>query len=303
MRPIATINGVDVYSDKQTFSVNNSLLTFADGSWCDVTTGEIVKKGAGFISIRNAGQGSVKEEKSSFTKSFPASSLEVRDIEADVEIQPCSGSDIIVTIEGNKSKTEDIQFDMQGNSLVLSSKGAGRCDRNANVFISVIGNGVNIISGRTMFMGGARDADVKVLVEVPISSSIQVVGVQGDVRVGNTDGLFIGSLLGDTSMTVGRVRDTQLSLQGSGDINVYEVNGNLNICIQGSGDVKVSRGIVSILNVSVMGSGDVNFSGTAVDASLSVMGSGDINVQHVQNRPNRSQMGSGSINIRNWKSQ
>lgn len=305
MRPVATINGTDIYSDKQMTGISNSRVTFADGSWCDVATGEVVNKGAGFINIGNAGQKS-SEEKSSFTKSFSASSLEVRDVEADVEIQPCSGSEMVVTIEGKKSGVEGIQTALQGNRLVLSGKSSGRRGSGANVVISgggsisISGSGVNIVAGRSVVMGGKHEADVKVRVQVPVGSGVQVAGVQGNVQVGDTDGSFVGNLLGDTDMTVGKVRDTQLSLQGSGDVRVAEVNGNLTMNIQGSGDINVSRGTVPILNVSVMGSGDADFGGTATDANLSVMGSGDIDVHHVKNRPNRSQMGSGDIDVGNW---
>ena len=253
--------------------------------------------------------GQRSEEKSSFTKSYRASTLEVRDVEADVEIQPGSGSEMVVTITGNKSGVDNIQPTLQqGGRLALSGKSSGRRVSGANVVISVEGDisingrsGVSIVAGRSVVMGGSHaEADVKVRVEVPVGSAVQIAGVQGNVQVGDTNGAFSGSLLGDSNMSVGKVRDAQLSLQGSGDIRVGEVNGNLTMNIQGSGDIDVSRGTVPMLNVNVMGSGDATFGGTATDANLSVMGSGDIGVHHVKNRPNRSQMGSGDIDVRNW---
>ncbi len=304
MGPVATINGIDIHSDKHMSGICNSRVTFTDGSWCDVITGEVVNKGTGFISIGKVAQKS-SEEKSTFTKSYSASSVAVRDVEADVEVQPHFGSEMVITIEGKKSGVEGIQPVLQGNCLVLSGKSIGRRGSGANVVISgggnisISGNGVNIVTGRSVVMGGAHEADVKVRVQVPVGSGVQVAGVQGNVKVGDTDGSFVGNLLGDTDMTVGKVRDAQLSLQGGGDIRVAEVNGNLTMSIQGSGEINVSHGIVSILNVNVMGSGDANFGGTATDANLSVVGSGDIDVRYVRNRPNLSQMGSGDIKVRN----
>lgn len=41
---VATINGKKVYSDKNVSSVRNTKISFSDGSWCDVLTGEVVNE-------------------------------------------------------------------------------------------------------------------------------------------------------------------------------------------------------------------------------------------------------------------
>jgi hypothetical protein len=41
MRRVATINGVEVYSNKRVRSAVNTRVTFVDGSWCDVATGHM----------------------------------------------------------------------------------------------------------------------------------------------------------------------------------------------------------------------------------------------------------------------
>ncbi|MBP7075314.1 MAG: DUF2807 domain-containing protein [Rhabdochlamydiaceae bacterium] len=107
-------------------------------------------------------------------------------------------------------------------------------------------------------------------------------------------------LLGGNDIKAGKVRDAILSVQGSDDVNVGAVNGNLSMNIQESGDIRVHSGSVGMLNVNIMESGDARFNGEATDASLSVMGSGDINVTYVKNKPNKNAMGSGDINVGNW---
>lgn len=310
MRPVASINGIDVFSDKELTGVRNTRVSFADGSWCDIATGEVDNRGPGFIDIGGTGQKS-DEQTSVGPKSYRASMLEVRDIEADVDIQPGKGPDMVVTISGKKSGVDNILVATVDDCLVLSGKSGGRRTSGANVVIS--GSNISIGSGNisrgsirlkmnsvSIGGGGNIEADVKVRVEIPIHSAVKVAGVQGNIKVGDTDGPFTGHLFGDTNMSIGKVRDAQLSLQGSGFIEVLEVNGKLSMCIQGSGDIDVFNGNVQTLNVDVMGSGYAKFNGTATDANLSVMGSGDIKVGHVKNRPNLSQMGSGNIKVANW---
>lgn len=306
MRLVATINGTDVYSDKDMIGVNNSRIDFSDGSWCDVATGQVVNNGPGSISIGGTGQKSEKQITVG-PKSYQASMLDVRDIEADVEINPSNGSEIVVTISGKQSAVEGVLVSLRGGNLVVSGKVGGSRTGGADVFISggsiSIGGmrGVNIVAGNSVVIGsGSKTSDVKVLIEVPVHSAVQVAGVQGSVKVGDTDGPFSGSVLGSTGMRIGKVRDAQLLVQGSGDVKVTEVNGTLSMTIQGSGDITISRGDVRTLAISVTGSGDATFGGTATDANLSVIGSGDIDVKYVKNQPVSRKMGSGDIEVGNW---
>ena len=310
-RPVATINRVNIFSDKQVTGVRNTRVTFADGSWCDVATGQVDNKGPGFINIGGSAGQKDDEQATVGPKSFQTSTLEVRDIEADVDIKPNQGQAMVVTISGKKSGVDSVLTTKVGDCLVVSGKSGGRKASGTSV---VIDNGnISIGSGNfsrgsmrvnvgSVSIGGGGDveADVKVTITVPVRSGIKVAGVQGSVKVGDIDGPFTGHLFGDSSMSVGKVRDAQLSLQGSGDIEVLEVNDKLSMRIQGSGDINVFNGNVQTLNVDIMGSGDAVFNGTAADASLSVMGSGDIKVGHVKNKPNLSQMGSGKIKVANW---
>jgi len=49
MKEVAKINGVAVYSDKTLQATINNEIHFTDGSWCNVSTGEIVNNGDGKI--------------------------------------------------------------------------------------------------------------------------------------------------------------------------------------------------------------------------------------------------------------
>lgn len=309
---VVTVNGTRVYSDKRMKSVVNTRVTFTDGSWCDVATGEVVNNGSGYINIGTLSDNGDKKITLG-PKTYRATVLDVRGLEANVDIQPIDGQEMMVTIEGSKLAVEKIDVHLQDDTLVIQDKGNGEGrSRDTNIVIDGGGSSISIgggsisigecrVVGRgTVVVSGGGESDTKVSVGIPNGSAVKVVGVQGDVTIGNTDGLLHASVLGSYSIKAGRVRDATLSVQGSGEIYVGAVDGNLSMSIQGSGDIRVCSGSVGLLNTNVMGSGDARFNGKALDANLSVMGSGNIEVTSVKNRPSKSVMGSGDIKVGNW---
>lgn len=314
-QPIANINGRNVYSDKRVKSIVNTGITFTDGSWCNVATGEVVNNGGGYISIgtppNNDG------EKTTFgPKTYRATALDVQSLRANVDIQPIDEQEMTVTINGQKSTVDDINVRLQGDTLIIEGKNSDGNIHGANI---VIGGGRNIgsisVGGGNITIGGNRifssqstivmsdggEEDAKVSIGIPRGSAVKIAGIQGDVTIGDTNGSLHASILGGSDIKAGKVSDAMLSIQGSGDINVSAVNGNLSMNIQGSGDIHVHGGSVDLLSANIMGSGDAGFDGEAVDACLSIMGSGDINIASVRNKPSRSVMGRGKINIGNWR--
>lgn len=85
-RPVATINGQDVYSDKQMIGIVNSKVTFSDGSWCDVATGEVVNKGAGYVNIGTPADSGSSEKTTYGPESFQTQVLDISNVSADVNI-------------------------------------------------------------------------------------------------------------------------------------------------------------------------------------------------------------------------
>lgn len=311
--PVATINGVKVYSDKQMSSIVNSRITFSDGSYADVSTGEVVNKGHGYVSI-GAPASSGGEQVTVGPKTFTGVlSLDVRDVVAGVDVQLSKDRSTTVTITGPKSDVDNIEVREQSSTLLIAGKNASGRGR-SGITISTggsafVGGGVFIggsISGRrgsggiVVMSSDDSESSTKVLVKVPKGTTVTVAGIQGLATIGDTEGTLYASVLGGSDINAGKVRGATLSIQGGGDITVAEVSEALSMNIQGSGDIRVRKGNVTSLSVNVMGSGDARFGGSATDATLSVMGSGDINVNHVENRPMKNSMGSGDITVGNW---
>jgi hypothetical protein len=303
-RPVATINGKDVYSNKRMASVVNTKVTFGDGSWCDVATGEVVNKGTGYINIGAPASAGDTEKTTYGPDTFSAQVLDMSNINADVEVSVINGDQMTVTIKGPRSEINGIDVNQNGNTLAIQGKGGKSGIRGANVVISgsssiSIGGG-NIGRGGVNISTGGGENETNLLVGVPKCSAVRVGGIQGKTVIGDTEGPLHASVLGGEDIRAGKVGDATLSVQGSGDINVGTVTGNLSMSVQGSGDIRVKNGSVNQLAAKVMGSGDASFDGEAVDANLSVMGSGDIDVEFVKNQPVTNVIGHGDINVGNW---
>ncbi len=90
----------------------------------------------------------------------------------------------------------------------------------------------------------------------------------------------------------------EVSIQGSGDIDGTNIScDNISISVQGSGDIKLSRITSSNVTATVAGSGDIDINGSCSSAVYSVAGSGDISAADLK-ADNVSAKVSGSGDIK-----
>lgn len=119
---------------------------------------------------------------------------------------------------------------------------------------------------------------IKITVPVEKISSLSMAG-SGDIR---------------SNMTL-KSRDMDISVAGSGDIDVAVESEKLDVSIAGSGDVKIS-GRTEYLDASVAGSGGIdgfNLKANNVDASIA--GSGDVSIYCNGGKLKASIVGSGDL--------
>ena len=312
MALIATVDGQSVYSDKHMTRINNTRVEFDDGSWCDIGTGRVHNAGRGYISIGGSDSSSDSAKISDGPHKATASSLELRTVEADVAVEVYEGREIEYTITGPSNKLKEIQSNVRGSALIIEGDGHHRSGGHVSVSSGgrgmsistigggiVVGGGVSIFGsgGASIFGGGGASSDIKIVVKVPKGTPVTSDRVSGIVNVGDIEADFTASVQ-SSDVKAGRVKNTQLSIQGSGDITVKHVDGSAVTQVQGSGDIEIRDGQMASLAATIQGSGDITVRGTAQSASLIVMGSGDIRVDHVMQEPSRSKMGSGSIKVR-----
>lgn len=68
MKRVAEINGINVFSDMKVMDIDNTRITFENGSWCDVATGKVVIRGTGSIKINKKEQNPSGEKVSFFRR-------------------------------------------------------------------------------------------------------------------------------------------------------------------------------------------------------------------------------------------
>ena len=313
---IATVNGKNVYSDKNVRSIVGTRITYTDGSWCDTETGEVVNKGPGSIAIDvPIGKTNKKEI---IEKSFMANTLKLTALFADVDIRVGDHPQIKIKIEGQDSTIKDIDISENENVVYVRGKG-GKDSRRASIQINKGGSSINIggqtgrgsiyvdngdivisnVTNNNISIVSGEENETKVTIFVPKGTQIDVSDVSGQVNIDDTEGNLQASVRGKNNIYAGRVKDAVISVGCSGDIQVQEVSGSLTAQIAGSGDIRIRHGDVTNLNATIVGSGDVIFGGRAEDAILTITGSGDIKVAHIKNRPITNIVGSGDIDIGN----
>jgi hypothetical protein len=86
---------------------------------------------------------------------------------------------------------------------------------------------------------------------------------------------------GDIDLDLDAV-DVRTSINGSGDVNLSGVNGNFTLKIAGSGDFAGNDFNLNNCSISVFGSGDVKISGNAKFVEIDQSASGDTNLFNLQ---------------------
>jgi hypothetical protein len=320
-KPIANINGKNVYSDKKVVRIENSRIFFSDGSYVDVITGDIANKGKGYITIGEPLEGVAPDKKKTIEKNFCASAREIKDLAATVDIQPCSGREIAVKVSGPESGVKDLAIYEEKGTVVVSKKDDGNDGgsismsfsgdrfttkmsgvRGRNIScggISIINGDITIV-GKTTIATSGDSADIRIDIEVPVGTALNISDVNGDVTVGDVKGAFRAKINGEGKIITGEVAKVSAAISGAGNIQIASAKGNVNLKISGSGKIAINGGTIDSLDARVSGVGNVQVDATAEEADLSVSGSGNIYVSRVEKRPYKNVSGVGKITIGNW---
>lgn len=292
------INGLNVETDKPGISMTGRVIVFGDGSTWNMHTGAFNNAGPGYVTVNgrrlvnNEGSSDAIGESATKTKSqdFPTTSLSLKLMFASVVVERHDRAGMHVELIGPANTIESIKLNDRAGTLSIVESSGGI--RSGSI---IIGNGTIMNSsfdgvsiGGVSFGGRHGEASyvnmggspVTMKVYVPLQTPIAVSTSSGNVEINNVDGPL------------------NISIHGSADITASAASGNVQVDITGSGDVTIHDGFVDNLGINIAGSGDVRFGGTAQNAMMTIAGSGDISVEHVVNKPMKSVAGSGDIRVR-----
>lgn len=149
------------------------------------------------------------------------------------------------------------------------------------------------------FFDWKSDGDMDVVITMPEIEEMQING-SGDtvIRGVDSDELEL-SINGSGNLDVsGKSKSLDVSINGSGDIEMAEVDGgNVGASINGSGDIEIAGGVCQTIEIEINGSGNVVARDVECeDAEVNVSGSGD-SIVFASNQITFDSHGSGEVEV------
>lgn len=135
--------------------------------------------------------------------------------------------------------------------------------------------------------------------EIKADSELVIQG-HGDIKLDSFDGKLKTVVQGSGDVKIGNLNGkSDIQISGSGDIEIGNIHGKADIQVSGSGGFDIEKGQLDSLKLVMSGSGDFSFDGDIKDADLNVSGSGKIKLNRVSGTLNQKISGSSSIDIKN----
>ena len=226
---------------------------------------------------------------------FDTSKLKVSEFVGRLTVEVRDAAGMELTLSGPEEELDRVEFDASGDTLVLDYKQRDwslfrSWSKKPRVTIKVSeGTAVKI----EKMIGRLRVGDTHAPFELRLVSGNAKIGAvseanvtikgSGDVDIKAVAGRFEGTVMGSGDLDVGNAGPSEIKLMGSGDISVGTINGDLEAMTAGSGEVTIGKVV-----------GDINFSGA---------GSGDCMITEVQGRLTLKMAGSGDCMISGGKAQ
>lgn len=217
------------------------------------------------------------------THGFAARQVDLEHIAADVTVKPVDGQGgVKLSLFGPRFLVNEIATKTEGDTLVVS----GHADHNFGVWDW---------SKWFDYSHVDNNKKVRIVLLVPHGSPLIARHMVGDLTVGDLDGkINIDTASGDVK--IGRVASADVNAAGSGDIEIGQVNGGLQLSVAGSGDIKV--GPTQGAKVSIAGSGDAMLGPVNGPLRADLAGSGGLTIQSVNGPVVLSVAGSGDTDIK-----
>jgi hypothetical protein len=212
---------------------------------------------------------------------YDAQKLSFNGIVATAKITVNQQSQIRVTITGSQSRVASVVANVEGDTLVITSRETGTSTGPLIIQVAVPGGTPVSVSG---FVGELDIGDSQGTVEVSASALTAHIGrvSSASMDVNGTYSLDIAGVKSQLSLTlagagsakIGQVGDFRCQLSGSGSVAVDSVNGAVDLNLTGSSRGQILAGKADPFKIKLLGSGSFEFDGTANNPSVEGFGSG-----------------------------
>ena len=203
-----------------------------------------------------------------------------------------SGNVVVGNMSVSADSTSSVSVSSGGCSIQMAG---GRVKINGVDVTEQMRNGGGVAIGAS---DKAAEQPARLVLRVPLGMALSLNDMRADATIGDVGGNLSVYSSGVSRVAAGKVRGLEVTIAGSGRVEVAEVAGGpCQAHISGSGRVRVRRGNVGKAVASITGSGNVRYDVTAEEADLSITGSGEIDLFRATKRLRKRKTGSGAITV------
>jgi len=215
-------------------------------------------------------------------KKFQTHAVRLNDIVGTITVMVANGGPMVLEVSGDKNRLDNLDVSADGDTLRIEGSDVH-----------------DVWDWKNWFNFNFHDTDhtrsLNIKVTVPKGADVEVHDLVGNASIGDT----YGPLRFDAAATeakIGRVGKADVSLAGTGKVDVAQVDGPLSLDIAGSGRVNVGP-VNGKLKADIAGAGDATVGPVADGLAVDIAGSGDLSVASVKGRTSIDIAGSGSVKI------
>lgn len=281
---------VMILSNKEHPLNRGTCITFADGSFVDISTRTITNKGPGEILIRDLPMWPpmmdvIKEHK----VLRPFKHISVSGGMNNIIIRPSENDECLISIGGAETFAQNSFISQRGDELYIETP-----ENKKNVYVKY---GHIWVNGRRLPPRLEEDFGyIEIQCNYLYSLCADVYGT-GEILSYVPIKALKANIKGSTSLEILQLRNAEINISGSGSLSVDELMGDLYGRVSGSGNIDILTGVVDHADVAISGSGDLTIGAIAKSATLSHSGSGNMMIAHVLDEYTAQGTGSGSIRV------
>lgn len=216
-------------------------------------------------------------------KNFDVRTVKVEDLVGTLTVNVKPSGPVTLNVSGAKDRVNGIEITQHDGRLVVSGEGP---------------EAHSVWDWRNWFNFSAhernRPSDLVVKLVVPKGAALNVEDMVGEATIGDTYGPLHFEAAA-TKARIGKVSSAKVSMDGTGRIDIAEVEGPLDLDIAGSGKVAVGR--TQKVKADIAGAGDASLGAIQNGLDLDIAGSGDVTAASVNGPVHIDIAGSGSVKI------
>jgi hypothetical protein len=216
------------------------------------------------------------------TKSYSVNAVKFEDVVGSVVVVVKDSGPMTLDVSGTKDRVDGLQVSSDGGKLTIEGSSSN-----------------DVWDWRNWFNFSVRDRsspkNLWIKVSVPRGADVDVEDLVGDASIADTQG-HLRFEAAVTNAKIGHVGKAEISLAGSGRIEVAQVDGPLHLDIAGSGRINVGP-VNGLIKADIAGAGDSNIGAINGGASIDIAGSGDFTAASIKGPLKIDIAGSGSVKI------